>query len=284
MWVFCCGMFRSASTLQFQITTRIVKDYGLGKQIGWIDAKRFAEVREKYCHDQGLQVIKVHVCTDEIAETFQRHEAIGIYTFRDIRDVYASYMSQRTKPFDFLWQEGFLETCLKSYEQWTNLPNVLISCYEDIVQDLPEEVRRIAHHLGVSLSPETCEQIASDYSIEHQQKRIQQFKQQLLQSERNPHDHREIVDYHDEESLLHLNHIHSAKNGRWQNDLSPLEAERIVHYVQDWCSQNQYSASCFLRDEKENSSAVPLYLSREMKKPSQTCDSDNSEQFDRLIT
>lgn len=50
MWVFCCGMFRSASTLQFQITTRLVKDAGIGQQVGWIDANRFWEVRDLYAN------------------------------------------------------------------------------------------------------------------------------------------------------------------------------------------------------------------------------------------
>ncbi len=38
-------MYRSASTLQFQITARLVKEAGIGQQIGWIDANRFNEVR-----------------------------------------------------------------------------------------------------------------------------------------------------------------------------------------------------------------------------------------------
>lgn len=38
MWVFCGGMLRSASTLQFQITSRLVTEAGIGQQIGWIDA------------------------------------------------------------------------------------------------------------------------------------------------------------------------------------------------------------------------------------------------------
>lgn len=258
MWVFCCGMFRSASTLQFQITSRIVKDQGLGQQIGWIDAKRFAEVRKECESNSGFKVIKVHLCTNEIAEAFHNNEAIGIYTFRDLRDVYASYMSQRMKPFHYLWNEGLLDTCLESHRWWTSLPHILVSHYEDLVADLPGEVQRIANHLGVTLNGETCEQIASDYSIEHQQKRIHQFKQTLLKTERNPDDHREIVDYHDENSLLHVNHIHSAKTGRWQAELTDTEAATIVNYVKDWCALNQYPAAYFLRGEKENTVATAI--------------------------
>ncbi len=34
MSVFCCGMYRSASTLQFQLTTNLIKDAGRGQQVG----------------------------------------------------------------------------------------------------------------------------------------------------------------------------------------------------------------------------------------------------------
>jgi hypothetical protein len=83
-------MYRSASTLQFQITAELVKAAGLGKQIGWIDADRFAEVRSGHVNAKGLQIIKVHKCTAAIAAEFLADNAIGIYSFRDVRDVYAS--------------------------------------------------------------------------------------------------------------------------------------------------------------------------------------------------
>ncbi len=70
MWIFCCGMYRSASTLQFQIATRLVKDAGLGEQIGWIDWKRFPEVRNKSVNHSGLKVCKVHICSEAISSEF----------------------------------------------------------------------------------------------------------------------------------------------------------------------------------------------------------------------
>lgn len=246
MWVFCCGMFRSASTLQFQITSQLVKDYQLGEQIGWIDFKRFSEVRDTYASVSGLKVIKVHLCTDSIAAEFAQNNAIGIYSFRDIRDVYTSFMKQRQKSFDHLWQEGLVDTCLESYKRWTSLPNVLISRYENIVHNLPQEVKRIANHLDLSLSEQQCTAIASNYSIESQQERISQFRQQLLATERNPNDHRDLVDYHDESSLLHMNHIDSGQAGRWHHDLSKSEVELIVDRVKKWCVENDYSPTEFL--------------------------------------
>jgi Sulfotransferase domain len=247
MWVFCCGMYRSASTLQFQVTTQLVHEANVGQQVGWIDAKRFAEVRDADTEPNTLKVVKVHECTDLISAEFLRGNAIGIYTFRDIRDVYISSMTQRLKSFAEVWQEGFIENCLENYQRWTSLPNVLVSHYESIMADLTQEVRRIAAHLNLSIQPATCEAIAHNYALDVQQERVKQFKEQLLKTPLNPNDHRQIVDYHDETTLLHMNHISSAKVGRWRSDLSQAEIAAIENNVHDWCAQRGYPPSTFLR-------------------------------------
>lgn len=247
MWVFCGGMFRSASTLQFQITTRLVKDADIGEQIGWIDAYRFTETQRIHGSKRGLKIVKVHVCTESIQAEFFSNNALGVYIFRDIRDVFSSYLKQRHKSFEFLWNEGFLEICLDNYKIWTNLPNMLISTYQEVMDNLPEEVYRIAQHLNLKTSPEECKKIADDYNLESQQHRIKRFRSQLLQTSLSPNDHREIVDYHDEETLLHMNHIDSAKRGRWREDLSPEEATLIEKKVTKWCKQNNYTSSIFLQ-------------------------------------
>lgn len=240
-------MYRSASTLQFQITTRLVKDTFTGQAVGWIDAKRFSTVQQDCADWDGFKVVKVHLCTDSIASEFLQGNAIGIYTFRDLRDVYASYMKQRVKSFDYLWQERFIDTCLESYERWTHLPNVLISRYEEVIENLPREVQRIANHLGLDLSAEQCKTIAADYSIPNQQQRIQTFRNRLLQMQLDPGDHREIIDYHDEETLLHMNHINSAQDGSWVEVLSPEEAALISDRVEGWCMETENVPSTFLR-------------------------------------
>jgi hypothetical protein len=246
-------MYRSASTLQFQIATHLVKAANIGEQVGWIDADRFAEVRAAYPDTPELLVIKVHKCTDAIAAEFIRDNARGIYTFRDIRDVYSSMMQQRQKTFECLWQENFLDTCLDNYKGWTMLPNVLISRYERIIEDVANEVRRIAAHLRIELPAEQADQIAASYSLEAQKARIAAFKQNLLQMRRDPNDHRELEDYHDENSLLHMNHINAVKTGRWQDDLTPEAATLIEAKVVDWCKEHGYEPDLFLSQQ------VPAY-------------------------
>jgi hypothetical protein len=237
-------MYRSASTLQFQITARLIKDSGIGQQVGWIDAKRFDEVRQLHVENKKPKVVKVHLCTHSIASEFYRANAKGIYIFRDVRDAYISSMKQRVKTFDDLWQEGFIDICLDNYKAWVALPEVLVSKYEEVIQDLAQEVQRIAQHLNLDLELSHCQEIASDYTMSHQKKRVDRFREQLLKAPPVDSD-RNIVDCHDEESLLHMNHIYSGKVGRWQDELTKREVTQIEARVFSWCRQNDYAPSTF---------------------------------------
>lgn len=140
-----------------------------------------------------------------------------------------------------------VETCLDHYKAWTRLPSVLVSCYEDVLADSALEVRRIAKHLDLEISVDNSNQIAADYDLDEQQKRIEKFKQQLMQDPvAQQNQDREIVDYHDEETLLHLNHMSSGKMGQWRRELSSNQVERIEAKVKDWCSEHQYDEAIFL--------------------------------------
>lgn len=90
---------------------------------------------------------------------------------------------------------------------------MLVSTYEKIIENLPKEVQRIAEHLNIYLDAHPCQISANDYTIEIQQERIKTFREELLQLQRNPNDHREIVDYHAEGSLLHRSHPTQQRRG-----------------------------------------------------------------------
>lgn len=203
-----------------------------------------------YTSCSDLKIVKVHRFTGSMGLEFAQDHAIGIYTFRDIRDVYVSMMHHQQKPFDDIWNwhgRDFIKTCLDNYKKWTKLPRVLVSKYEEIVEDLPKEVKRIAKHLDINLDSIECQKIAADYVVEIQQERVKQFRDKLLQMPLNPEGSREIVDYHDEDNLLHVNHIDSAKVGRWKEDLSAKEVALIENKVKDWCRSNEYEPCTFLR-------------------------------------
>ena len=173
MWVFCCGMQRSGSTLQYQIAARLVEQAGLGQRLEWVEPGRFPELRDRYADVPGLKVFKNHVCTDAMAAEFARGNAVGIYSYRDPRDVFVSNMRKYACSFEVLWCGGFLETSLLNYRRWTGLPRVLVSRYESMIGDLPAEVQRIAAHLGIEVDAQACRRLAEEHTMEKQRQRQQ---------------------------------------------------------------------------------------------------------------
>lgn len=139
--------------------------WGIGQSIGWIDWKRFSEVRDKYGNSNGLKVCKVHICSEPISAEFYNNNAKGVYIFRDNRDVYISYMKQKLKSFNEIWELGLIETCLDNYKQWTSLPKVLVCKYENVVDNVSQEVERIAKHLEIDINSVYCQQVASEYTL-----------------------------------------------------------------------------------------------------------------------
>lgn len=233
MWVFCGGMKRSGSTLQFQITARLVEDAGLGKRVEWVHHNRFPELRKKYADYNGWKVFKNHVCTDEMVAEFNRQNAIGVYVYRDIRDVIVSAMRKSSVSFTSIWRNShLLKTCLDNFHRWTSLPTVLVSIYEEMIADLPGEVKRIANHLGIALDYSECERVASEYTIERQKKRIKESMNTALRQEGDA-----LFDPH---SLLHINHIDSGSIGKWRHELTPRQVALIESEAGEWLVANGY--------------------------------------------
>jgi hypothetical protein len=88
--------------------------------------------------------------------------------------------------------------------------------------------------------------MASEYSVEMQKSRTQQFKDQLVKQTIAPNDHRSIFDFHDEKSLLHINHLDSGKIFRWKEDLTLAESALIQQKVEQWCEANHCNSDSFL--------------------------------------
>ena len=238
MWIFCCGMQRSGSTLQFQITARLVEESGLGKRLEWVKCEHWPALRDQYADDEGWKVFKNHTCTDEMVSEFHRQNAVGVYVFRDLRDVFVSAMKKYSTPFELLWESGFLEGCLQNFQRWTNLPRVLVSKYEELIMDLPGEVERVATHVGIRFERSKYEQIASQYTIGKQMERIEEAKKgdSLRQGFVNG-------PYFDPRSNLHTDHINAGTIDGWKDVLSTQQIALIEDKAGDWLVANGYGLS-----------------------------------------
>lgn len=235
MWIFCCGMPRSGSTLQFQITAHLVEEAGLGKRVETVRPQDFGKHRKQYAIEPGWKVFKAHTCTDKMQKEFHRDNAIGVYVYRDLRDVVLSTMRKSEKTFEELWDMGFLEDRFEEYRKWTSLPRVLVSKYETVIADLPAEVRRISLHLGLAVSEDSCHRLAVAYSLERQKERI-------AESIKNGDLRAGVVKgiFYNPVTNLHTNHIYEGVIGGWKQVLSAAQIKRLETKAGDWLLAHGY--------------------------------------------
>lgn len=235
MWIFCCGMRRSGSTLHYNLTCELVNKTQAGQIIGWADDKSFPEIYEHHKNESGLLVIKCHEFIDQASDLIDSGQAKGVYVYRDLRDVIVSSMNVNEQTFEWVLRKGYLESLLNSYHLWTQQKNMLISCYKDLMQDVPHEVMRIARFLGLEIEETLANTIADKYSLKKQKERMAD-----IATHKSSHAQDQA---RDPETLLLKNHIHSGKRKQWQQKLSSLQIAIVEGIAGNWLTEQGYHLS-----------------------------------------
>lgn len=237
MWIFCCGMQRSGSTVHYQITKEIVESQNVGQGLGWVEIGQFQQMYDSNKNQDRIFVVKTHQYIDLASELLQQEQAKAIYIYRDMRDNVVSMMNKRKVSF---WRVAvfseFIPTNLNAYYSWSNANNMLISKYEDMVQDLIGEVTKIARFLEIELNEEEVVRIAQKYSINKQKERVSSFDygREGIQSG--------YVTY-ESNTLLHSDHIYSGEIDQWRHELSPIQAGVVECLAYDFLVTRGYSIS-----------------------------------------
>lgn len=238
MWIFCCGMIRSASTLQYQLAAELVESRGRGRRLPWFPPEQFGAIRAEQAEQPGWKVVKVHPCLPEIAAELTSGRARGLYSFRDLRDVVVSLMRKD----DVACTRGFatrvVRDCLVHYDRWTRLPEIHVSRYEDLVGALPAETARIAQHLGIPLEPAEAAALAERFGLDQQRARLEEAERRgsFVRPGGGKHQF-------DPVSLLHTNHIHSGALQGWRSALTRQQLRWIDAAAGDWLQQRGYPPS-----------------------------------------
>lgn len=234
MWVLCGGMQRSGSTLQFQLAAHVVEMAGRGQRQTYVEPEKLAEALDQSPASPALKVAKTHVFNASIRSALRSGRAVGLYTFRDIRDVVVSFMHKEGRPFSEESARHHITHNLAWYTGWVAEAGVLVSRYETFIQDLPAEVARIAAFLDIPLSAAECTEVAAQYTVERQRETITKSieSNQLIQyvnSQFDPH------------SLLHTNHIHSGDVAAWRSELTSDQITFVESLAGDWLIENGYA-------------------------------------------
>lgn len=171
----------------------------------------------------GPAVIKVHEIGPVALESIRDGRAKAVCTFRDPRDCVASDIA--------FWGAGIeasiqrVTVSLKALEaSYRDGGSTLLVRYEDMIKDRLTQIRRIAAHIPVEIRQNELDWIDAQTDIIASQKICREIRRRP-EIETDP-----VLGGHrrDRVSLLHDNHIGSAKAGRWRDDLTPEQGQRLT--------------------------------------------------------
>jgi hypothetical protein len=232
-WLYLCsGMRRGGSTLQAQLVSALP---GRTAEPTSREALRGLLGQERA--DGRREVLKCHEFLPEAAERARSGEVRVVYVYRDLRDVVASICRKYSLPA-FSYVGGGVQAILEEDRQWRSVPGVYVARYEDMVEDLPAEVRRLAEYLGVPIDRGEAARVADQFSVDRQKTRIA-----------SAFDSGETIvgqgsDAHDRLSLLHRNHIQSGTHGAYRKVFRRHEIAALEWVCRDWLRANDYRADC----------------------------------------
>ena len=237
MWLLCCGMMRSASTLQYNIAAKILEARAKVHRVGWIPPDRAPGVFAQAVDNENEWFIgKLHHYDDYVEAFRRRFHPKTIYIYRDIRDVTVSLMHLRSWPFDEPELEAWVNLALNSDQAWRQVPDIMISRYEEVMIEggLVAEVEKIARYLDIQLDPAEIERIAASVTLSEHRHYIEQF-------DYAHHGQTEMDTSLDPTSLLHHNHIYSGAVGQWKSALTPEQIALVEAWAQGWLEARGYT-------------------------------------------
>ena len=235
-------MIRSGSTLQYQLANEILAKAGPVQKLGFI----FPDKQVPAESSQGAPgSCKLHHWDEKLGAKLIAHEAIGLYCFRDLRDVAVSAMRKFNISFEELWEKRWLHTAVRDGERWLDMPNVYSAKYELLVNELVAETSRIAAWIGLRLETRTIAAIATDHSFDAQKRRFGLAKPDSTLG-------------YDAESLLHSNHLHEGAVDGWRKILSDEQAKLIWGEFKEWFELRGYTDGT---DQTPASAATPATAS-----------------------
>lgn len=237
MLIICCGMPRSGSTLQFNITWKLAVAGSVGSRVEWrsqSDWESSVEELMTMAHSRELYVIKMHSIPSSLSQLAQSSGKVKfVYVHRDIRDV---VVSMKVK-FNYTLNKAIrrINDTLELEKWLSQLPqgSVLVQDYEKLLRSLPQAIKEIADFLGIPAEEKTISSIRDELDIASAYSRSR--------AKQVPFEHirRKIkfllgkkATFADNELMLHPGHVSSHKGeiGIWENTLTENEISIIERH------------------------------------------------------
>ncbi len=236
MWIFASGMFRSGSTLQFQLISALIERAGLGHRMPWTMPEDFADFAAEHDDKPELLVFKTHVCKHPMRERLRDGRALAIGAHRDLRDVAVSGATKAGVEPTPAYCKELMEGCMACARGWEGSPGILEQSYTLLTQDPKRACMQMAAHLEVPCEESLAESLALEFSMGQQRERIACAIQEGRMRKPTP----DAKMLHMEDELLHPNHIDDGREGKWRGVLCEDAVGVIESIAGDWLLARGY--------------------------------------------
>jgi len=228
----CNGLIRSGSTWSFnvcrELTQRLAAHQRRPSASSYLHGPNLETfIQQHWEKAPGPAVIKAHELGPLALQSMQSGAARGICTFRDPRDSVASDLVFMGKGIEAsLRRVDISLACLKVCE---NTDHILFVRYEEMMSNRLNEIRRIAHHMGLRADASAIAQVDAKTNLETSKALCRQIK--TLPGSKVMHIESHRVDPF---THLHENHIGNARIGRWKDELSADQGRYLTEYFAPW--------------------------------------------------
>jgi len=229
-------MFRSGSTLQFQLVSALIEREGLGRRLPWVMPEEFAQMAPELDGSRELLVFKTHVCKHPMRVRLRDGRALAVGVHRDLRDVAVSGAKKAgVEPTPEYCRE-LTEGCMACARGWEGSPGIMELSYTRLTEDTPAACLEMAAHLGIPCDAGRAEALASEFSVGRQRERIADAVRDGRMVKPAPNSKMR----HMEGELLHPNHIEDGRTGKWREVLCPGAIGEIERIGAEWLVARGY--------------------------------------------
>lgn len=226
MWVFAAGMFRSGSTLQFQLISAMVERAGRGRRMPWAVPEAFGGLATEHDASDELMVFKTHVCKHPMRERLADGRAKAISVHRDIRDIVVSGAQKRGVEPDVAYCRETVTGVMACVEGWSRSQGILELSYTALTESTADSCLRMAAFLGIPMTPSEAEGLAEEFGPDRQRARIERaVADDALVAPHPEWDARCVPG-----EQLHVNHLADGATGKWRGVLS-VEAVGVIEDI-----------------------------------------------------
>jgi hypothetical protein len=222
-------MIRSGSTVRYQIAKHLAeKAGGAGVGSGWDRVEPRAS-----SPTSPPVVVKVHAQNQKIESRLDPAGTLYAYSYRDIRDVFASLI-QKDGPMSPADLRARARHTLERHEWFASRPRVLISRYEDWLGDLTGEIRRYEQFMAVELDDPERAALSERLSIDRQKEYLLSIRPENVTITDRGH-------VYDRDTLLHTGHITDGAVGKWAGLLSTSDSAVLHEIAGPWLEKHGYT-------------------------------------------